>query len=313
MIKWFSGLSPKSRGVALILLANALFAVNMPVSREITPLWIDPFGLSQLRITFAFISFFILSFIVSDKGKPFTVRDHATLLLAGIMGTAANQLSFLAGLAKTSPVDASLIITITPIITMIFAAIIIKEPVSFKKASGVIIGMMGAALILYTAQYGHFEQTGTLEGNLTVLISCFVYALYLVIIRPLMMEHSPVHVMKWTFFYGAVVALPFTYKYVYVAPGAGPTVWLELGYALLMGTFAAYLLVAFALQLLRPTTVSMFNYIQPVLASMIAIAIGQDVLNWTKPVSAALIFIGVYLVLTSKSKADLEKSSDNSR
>jgi len=109
------------------------------------------------------------------------------------------------------------------------------------------------------------------------------------------------------------VALPFTYKYVYVAPGAGLTVWLELGYALLMGTFAAYLLVAFALQLLRPTTVSMFNYIQPVLASMIAIAIGQDVLNWTKPVSAALIFIGVYLVLTSKSKADLEKSSDNSR
>lgn len=301
-------ISPRAKGVILILLANIFFAINMPVSRELTPEWVDPFGLSQFRISFAFISFLFLSFIIKDDSNGFTIREHGVLILAGIMGTAANQLSFLAGLSMTSPVDASLIITITPIITMLFAALIIKEPISFKKASGVLIGMSGAAIILYTSRYGHFEQSGTLKGNLVVLISCFVYGLYLVIIRPLMANHSPVHVMKWTFFYGAVVALPFTWKKLGIHEGATSVEWLQLGYALLMGTFAAYLLVAFSLKLLRPTTVSMFNYIQPLIASSIAIVLGQDILNWTKPVSAILIFLGVYLVITSRSRADIEKA-----
>ncbi|GAB1373264.1 DMT family transporter [Bacteroidales bacterium] len=282
----------------------------MPVSRELTPEWINPFGLSLFRISFAFISFLILSLFIKDTSDGFTIKEHLILILAGLMGTAANQLSFLAGLSMTSPVDASLIITITPIITMLFAAVIIKEPISFKKASGVMIGMSGAAIILYTARYGHFEQSGTLKGNLVVLISCFVYALYLVIIRPLMAKHSPVHIMKWTFLYGVVIALPFTYDKIQINPGASITEWIQLGYALVFGTFTAYLLVAFSLKLLRPTTVSMFNYIQPLIASSIAIAFGQDVLNWTKPVSALLIFIGVYLVITSKSRADLLKGGN---
>lgn len=303
-------LPPKTRGIILILLANLFFAINMPVSRELTPEWINPFGLSLFRISFAFISFLILSLFIKDTSDGFTIKEHLILILAGLMGTAANQLSFLAGLSMTSPVDASLIITITPIITMLFAAVIIKEPISFKKASGVMIGMSGAAIILYTARYGHFEQSGTLKGNLVVLISCFVYALYLVIIRPLMAKHSPVHIMKWTFLYGVVITLPFTYDKIQINPGASITEWIQLGYALVFGTFTAYLLVAFSLKLLRPTTVSMFNYIQPLIASSIAIAFGQDVLNWTKPVSALLIFIGVYLVITSKSRADLLKGGN---
>ena len=303
-------LSPKTKGVLLILAANIFFAINMPVSRELTPEWINPFGLSQFRISFAFLSFLLLSLFIKDSSNGFTLKEHLILILAGLMGTAANQLSFLAGLSMTSPVDASLIITITPIITMLFAALIIKEPISFKKASGVIIGMSGAAIILYTARYGHFEQSGTLKGNLVVLISCFVYALYLVIIRPLMTKHSPVHIMKWTFFYGAIIALPFTFDKLSINQGASTTEWMQLGYALVFGTFAAYLLVAFSLKLLRPTTVSMFNYIQPLIASSIAIVFGQDILNWTKPVSALLIFIGVYLVITSKSKADLVKGGN---
>jgi EamA-like transporter family. len=122
---------------------------------------------------------------------------------------------------------------------MLFAALIIKEPISFKKASGVIIGMSGAAIILYTARYGHFEQSGTLKGNLVVLISCFVYALYLVIIRPLMAKHSPVHIMKWTFFYGAIIALPFTFDKLSINQGASTTEWMQLGYALVFGTFCS--------------------------------------------------------------------------
>lgn len=147
--------------------ANVLFAINMPVSRELTPEWIDLFGLSQYRITFAFITLYILGLFVKDEGGKFTYKEHLILILAGLMGTAANQLSFLAGLSMTSPVDASLIITITPIITMVFAAIIIKEPISLKKSVGVIVGMSGAAcykMDLYVRSNNrpaiNMEQTG---------------------------------------------------------------------------------------------------------------------------------------------------------
>lgn len=307
MVK-FNSLSPKTRGVVLILTANILFSLNMPVSRELTPDWIDPFGLSFLRISFAFLSFFILSLFLKKREK-FSLKEHFILLSCGILGTTTNQLSFLAGLAKTSPVDASLIITVTPIITMIFAALIIKEPITFRKISGVFTGMGGATLILYVSYSGLFNQSGTIEGNSIVLISCFVYALYLVLVRPLMIKYSPVEIMKWTFFYGTITSFPFTISYVKLSEGSGVTQYLQLGYALIFGTFAAYMLVAFSLKLLRPTTVSMFNYVQPLLASFVAVMIGQDTLNWTKPVSAALIFIGVYMVITSKSKEDINAAS----
>jgi drug/metabolite transporter (DMT)-like permease len=300
--------SSKGRGVILILIANIFFAVNMPDSREITPEWINPYGLSLLRISFAFISFFILSLIMGTRQR-FSLKEHLTLMACGLLGTTLNQASFLAGLARTSPVDASLIITMTPILTMLFAAFIIKEPITFKKAFGVMVGLAGAFLILYASYNGNFHQSGSITGNLIVLISSFVFALYLVIVRPLMIKYPPVEIMKWSFFYGMIFCAPFCLKYVKMSEGAGMVQYLQLGYALIFGTFIAYLLVSFALKLLRPTTVSMFNYVQPLIASFIAIAIGQDTMNWTKPISALLIFTGVYLVIKSKSKEEIEKLS----
>lgn len=309
MFSKFMSAAPRTRGVIIIFIANLFFAVNMPVTKEITPDWISPYGLSFLRISFAFVAFFILSLILKTKQK-FTINEHLTLMLCGLLGTTLNQLSFLVGLSKTSPVDASLIITTTPIITMLFAAAIIKEPITFKKAFGVFIGMGGAFLILYASYNGHFAQSGSITGNLIVIISSFVYALYLVIVRPFMIKYPPVEIMKWSFFYGSVFAAPLCLKYVKMADGAGTEQYLQLGYALFFGTFIAYLLVSFALKLLRPTTVSMFNYVQPLIASFIAISIGQDTMNWTKPVSAVLIFTGVYLVIKSKSRADIEKATE---
>jgi drug/metabolite transporter (DMT)-like permease len=304
----FSSLSPKFRGIVMIFAANVLFALNIPVSKELTPYWIDPFGLSFLRISFAFLSFFILSFIIGS-GVKFKLKEHLILFICGVTGITVNQLAFLAGLSITSPVDASLIITMTPIITMVFSAVIIKEPITLRKTAGVLIGMTGAVLILYASYSGVFSQSGTVKGNLIVLSSGFVYSLYLVMIRPLMQKYPPVEVMKWTFFYGMMVSLPFTLKYTSIKAEADILQFLQLGYALLFGTFTAYLLVAFSLRYLRPTTVSMFNYVIPLLASFIAIYIGQDTFNWTKPVSAILIFSGVYFVITSRSREGSTKDT----
>ncbi len=298
--------APKSRGVVLIFAANILFAINMPVSRSLTPDWLHPLALSFLRISFAWISFHILSLLMVKRVR-FTFHEHLRLLLCGFLGTAANQISFITGLARTSPVDASLIITVTPILTMLFAALIIKEPITFKKVAGVFAGLTGAFLILYNSHnVAGSLTTGTLKGNLIVLVSSFVFALYLVVVRPLMLKYPPVEVMKWSFLYGTVMAAPFCIKHLGFKPGADTVQYLQLGYTLVFGTFISYLLVSLSQKLLRPTTVSMFNYVQPLIASFIAIVIGQDVFNWNKPLSSILIFTGVYLVIKSKSKEDIE-------
>lgn len=292
--------SPIVKGVILIIIANTFFAINMPVSRELTPIWINPLGLSLLRISFAFIAFFLMSKIMKVKDN-FTIKEHISLVICGITGTSLNQLTFLLGLSMSSPVDASLIITGGPIVTMLFSALFLKERISLMKTIGVLVGLSGALLILYSSYIGStINTTGSLKGNLIVVISVFSYATYLITVPSLMQKHSPVNVMKWTFFYGMITSLPFCYKYTGLTDGYGLTQVLELAYALIFGTFIAYTLVAFALQLLSPTTVSMFNYMQPVIASTIAIAIGQDILHWLKPVSALLIFSGVYLVVNAE-------------
>lgn len=307
-------MNPKVKGSIFILFANVCFALNTSVSRMIIPENMPPYGLSLLRISFACFAFFVLGLIIKNNGPKFSLKDHGRLIICGLLGTAFNQLSFLGGLSMTSPVDASLICTCTPILTMIFASIIIKEPISLKKAGGVFIGMTGAIMIMYTsANPTSTSQTGTLGGDLLVGISCVVYGLYLVLVQPIMKTHSSIHVMKWVFFYGGMAILPFCYdevKFIGIVNESGfpeYTVIAQLAFALIIGTFLPYLLVSFALKLLRPTTVSMYNYIQPIITSTLAICIGQDIFTWSKPLSAILIFVGVYFVITSKSRADIER------
>lgn len=306
-------MNQKFKGSIFILLANICFALNTSVSRMLIPENMHPLGLSQLRIAFAFLGFFIIGLFLKNTHK-FNTKDHIRLLICGILGTSFNQLSFLEGLSLTSPVDASLICTCTPILTMLFASILIKEPITYKKAIGVIIGMSGAIVILYSSiNHTSAGQTSSLSGDLLVGLSCVVYSLYLVLVRPIMMRHSAIHVMKWIFFYGTICTIPFCYDKLFfyttdaISYLPSKDILNKLLFTLFIGTLLPYMLVAFSLKLLRPTTVSMYNYLQPLITSVMAISIGQDVFTWNKPFAALLIFMGVYLVITSKSKADLEK------
>ena len=181
----------------------------------IIPENMHPLGLSQLRIAFAFLGFFVIGLFIKNKHK-FNTKDHIRLLVCGLLGTSFNQLSFLEGLSLTSPVDASLICTCTPILTMLFASILIKEPITYKKAIGVFVGMSGAIVILYSSMnHTTAGQTSSIAGDLLVGVSCVVYGLYLVLVRPIMMRHSAIHVMKWVFFYGMICTIPFCYDKLY--------------------------------------------------------------------------------------------------
>ncbi len=301
----------KLQGHLIIAFVNVLFAINMVISKYLLHDEISPEGLTLARILFACSAFWITSLFV--KREKVDKKDLLTLFICGMLGIAINQALFIEGLNSTSPVDASILITCTPMFVMAFAFFLLKEPITWKKAGGVLIGATGAILLILT---GHHSVTrdSSLNGNLMVIASGFTYALYLVIAKPLTLKYSAVTIMKWMFLFSALVLAPFNYKYLIDSPVLSGGIQhqhglLLLAYVLFFATYITYLLIPIALKKIRPTTISMYNYLQPIVAAFIAISIGQDTFEWEKIGAALMIFFGVYLVTISKSRADIENEN----
>jgi drug/metabolite transporter (DMT)-like permease len=305
--------SEKIKGHIFILAANVLFAVNIPISKSLIPSHIMPEALTLLRIVFGCLMFWAISlFVPNEKVAP---KDLGLLLLCALCGITFNQSLFMEGLSLTSPVDASIIATAGPIYVMLLAALILKEPVTGQKAFGVLLGVVGAVtLILSSSQAGNPE--GGLSGNLRIVFSNLLYSIYVVLSRPLSQRYAAVTIMKWMFLFSTIILTPFTCRALMEAPAFHRQAmdWSEMGaiaYVLLLGTFIPYLIIPMSLKRLRPTTVSMYNYIQPIIASVIAILLGQGSFGIGKLLSTVLVFAGVYLVTQSKSREDVEREKQS--
>lgn len=299
----------KLKGHILILITNILFAVNMPVSKYLLPTHVPPEGLTIMRMGFACVMFWVVS-LFTTKEKV-TIKDLGMLFVCALCGVGINQGLFIVGLNRTSPVDASIIATAVPIFVMLLAAAILKEPITRKKSFGVLLGASGGIILVFSSTQAS-NTSSSLAGDLMLIISGLMYAIYLVLSKPLTLRYSSVTMMKWMFLFTTFTLLPFTYQHVLDAPAFHRSVWdiKELSaifYVLFGATFLPYLLIPMSLKRIRPTTVSMYNYVQPIVASIIAVIAGQDTFSLEKFVSAALVFIGVYLVTQSKSRADMEQ------
>jgi len=292
----------------LILIAYILFAVNIPVSKYLLPAHVLPEGLTIMRISFACVLFWITSSFT--KCERVTLKEIGLLFFCGFTGVALNQWLFIKGLNITSPVDAAIIATGIPVFVMLLAALILKEPVTKLKASGVLLGIIGAVmLILFSSQQA--SQVGSLKGNLMVMCSGLSYSIYLVINKPLTQKYSSVTIMKWMFLFSTLILIPFTHSDVlrssaFTHETADYKEIAAILFVLVGATYIPYLLIPMSLKRIRPTTVSMYNYVQPIVASFIAIFAGQDTFGIEKLFAAVLVFAGVYLVTRSKSRADLE-------
>jgi drug/metabolite transporter (DMT)-like permease len=292
-------------GHILMWVVTLIFGINIPLSKSLLPVWISPEGLTLSRILFAATAFWIASLFIPREKVP--IKDHRFFLIASLCGVSFNQGLFLLGLNMTSPIDASIIITCGPLFAMIFAAILLKEPITFLKMSGVAVGAIGAILLVYNAHHASTVHSSSLTGNLMVFGSSVIYAFYLVFSKPLTQRYSPVTLMKWMFLYASVMVTPLYFGKVisapvYLHPEVTPV--LQMMYTLFMATFITYLLIPMAQQRIRPTTISMYNNLQPLVASLVAISIGMDHFSIIKLLSAILIFTGVYLVTRSKAKPE---------
>ena len=285
--------------------SNIIFGFNLPISKILLSLdYMSSFSLNFFRMVGGAALFWLVSlFVKREKVAP---KDILLLFLASFFGIQLNQITFLKGLSMTAPLDASIIATVGPILTMIIAALYLKEPITWKKVIGVLIGASGALLLILNMSKEGNESH--LAGNLLCLLSSASYAFYLVVFRGLIGRYKPVTLMKWMFLFAAVCTMPLTWPDTQTLPWREISwdVIAQLAYIVVGSTFLAYLLIPIGQRILRPTVVSMYSYLQPLIAAIAAMAIGLDLFTWEKGLAGILVFLGVYVVTLSKSRAQME-------
>jgi drug/metabolite transporter (DMT)-like permease len=196
-----------------------------------------------------------------------------------------------------------------PIVTMIVAAIYLKEPITNKKVLGIFVGAMGALILILSSQAASGGNRN-LIGDLLCLVAQISFSIYLTVFKGLSQQYSAVTINKWMFVYASICYIPFSYYDISTIQWASisTVAIIQVLYVVLGGSFLAYLCIMTAQKLLRPTVVSMYNYMQPIVATIAAIIMGIGSFGWQKGLAIALVFLGVYIVTQSKSKADFEKA-----
>ncbi len=262
---------------------------------------LSPMQLIFIRLLGGLIIFWLFQrlFIPEKVNK----KDLLMLAVCGIFGFALNQSLFYEGLNLSTPVDASLIHVLNPVFVIIFASLILGEKVTREKAAGIVLGASGVLILVLNGRSFTFNADHVL-GNILILLNMVFYALYLVLIKPLIGKYHTTTILKWVSFFGFLFILPFSIK---------PTLeinfreisllsWLGISYIIILNTFVAYLLINFALKTVTATVVSYYSYLQPLIATLFSLTLGQGGITWAKGLAALLIFCGVYLVNSNKNK-----------
>jgi len=278
-----------------ILGANLIYGINYTIAKGIMPDFVQPFGLVFLRVTGASLLFWIWSFF--SKNEKLERKDLIRLFAAALFGVAVNQLLFLKGLNYTTPIDASIIMTVNPILVLIISAIILGERITILKSLGIMVGAAGAILLILKGGKADFSSAN-FTGNIMIFFNAFSYGVYLVLVKPLMRKYSPQTVMKWVFLLGIFYVSPLSFgEFQEIDWSIIPAnIYMAIAYVVLFTTFVAYLLNIFGLKHVQPTTVSIYIYSQPVIASLVAVMLGKDEITPLKIASTLLVFIGVYMV-----------------
>lgn len=281
--------------------AGCMWGFMSPIGKAAMDAGITSLSLTTMRMIGAAVLFWTASLFIPKERV--NCKDSILLFFAGMLSIVFNQGLFIFGLSLTSPVDASIITTSLPIITMILAAVFLKELLTPTKVIGVILGTIGA-LILILSNHENVIGSGNILGDTICIIAQISFACYLTFFKKIISRYNIFTLMKWMFTYATIIFLPFSYQDISAVLYSDFSIstWLEVGYVILFGTFFTYMLVLIGQKILRPTIVSMYNYVQPIVGACTSILIGMGTFGWNKAFASILIFIGVYMVTQSKSR-----------
>ncbi|MDA8807906.1 DMT family transporter [Flavobacteriaceae bacterium] len=290
-------MSNRSLGFLAAFGATLIYGLNHTVAKNVMPIYIGPYAFILLRVIGASLLFWTVSLFI--KSERIDKKDWPRIVLCSFLGMVINMLAFFKGLELSTPVNSSVMITLSPIIVFIFSAILLKEKIESMKAFGIIFGFIGALiLVLYTAKTGVNAPNIPL-GNLLFIVNSFAYGLYLVLVKPLIAKYNIITLLKWLFLLGVIMNLPVTinqfsevdWTNLPIKEAIIPMIFVVVG-----TTFFTYLFNAYALTKLSASSVSSFIYLQPIVGIVFAISTKSDSLTLVSVVGMVLIFVGIYLV-----------------
>ena len=288
-------MNARNKAFLLAFSAMLIYGVSFTIAKEVMPQHLKPFGFILLRVAGACTIFWSIG--MSIRNEKIAYSDYPRLILAAVFGIALNQLAFFKGLSLTSPISASVIMVTSPILVMSFSAILLNEPITLKKIGGILIGLVGAVVLIAFSQSAS-NASNALLGNSLVFLNAASYSLYLIMIKRLTDRYHPITLAKWLYLFGLVMVIPFGYAELMEADWSSfnISIWWRVGFIVIFTSALTYLFNLFAIRKLKPTTLSIFIYLQPVIASIYALLVGSDQLNLIKIAATLLIFTGVYLV-----------------
>ena len=291
-------------GHGAAFIAYAIFGFNIIICKDLTSGGlIPPLGIFTLRSLIAGALFWIVSaFQPYEKVER---KDYIRIFAASMLGFLTCQVTFLVGIPHITPMDCSILTAMAPIYTMAVAAIAIKEPITLKKAAGVALSFVGVIYLIVSrvvAPGGAAESTPF--GIFMIILNSLSFSMYLGIFKPLIAKYSTITFMKWIFLFSACVSTPISMgglmKVEWAAIPAKQ--YAELAYLIICATFITYSLIPLAQKRIRPTLISMYSYVQPIIAIAVSIAIGMDTLTWQKILATVLVFSGVVIVSRSRTQ-----------
>ena len=286
-----------------VSIATLIYGVTYTIAKDVMPNYIKPYGFILLRVSSATLIFWTVGLFT--KQQKIEKSDYKKILIASFFGITINMLAFFKGLSLTSPISASVMMVTSPIMVLIFSSILIRKPIGKQRILGVFIGLVGALFLITLGNSSTETSTNSAFGNFLVFLNAASYGLYLVLAKDLVKKYNPIVFIKWLYLFGLIFVIPFGYSELraVIWQEIPKNIYWNISFVLLFTTCITYLFNLYGLSKLKPTTVSVFIYLQPVIATIYALIVGSDSLNLVKLCATLLIFLGVYLVTKQVEKS----------
>jgi drug/metabolite transporter (DMT)-like permease len=286
-----------------VSIATLIYGVTYTIAKDVMPNYIKPYGFILLRVSSATLIFWTVGLFT--KQQKVEKSDYKKILIASFFGITLNMLAFFKGLSLTSPISASVMMVTSPIMVLIFSSILIRKPIGKQRILGVFIGLVGAIFLITLGNSSTENSTNSAFGNFLVFLNAASYGLYLVLAKDLVKKYNPIVFIKWLYLFGLIFVVPFGYSELtaVIWQEIPANIYWNISFVLLFTTCITYLFNLYGLSKLKPTTVSVFIYLQPVIATIYALIVGSDSLKFVKLCATLLIFLGVYLVTKQVEKS----------
>ncbi|WP_375325738.1 DMT family transporter [Flagellimonas sp. GZD32] len=288
-------MSKRTLAILAAIGATTIYGINHTIAKGVMPTYVQPFGFIFLRVTGAALLFWLISFW--GPKEKIEKRDWLRILFCAVLGMVINMLSFFKGLQLSTPINSSVLVTISPIIVVLLSAFFLKERITLNKGLGIFLGFVGAiGLIVFGAEVRQDAPNIPL-GNFLFVVNATSYGAYLIVVKKLIEKYHPFTLMKWLFTIAIIINLPITLPEFLEIEWSTMPLWAygSVAFVIIGTTFSTYLFNAFALTQLKASTIGAFIYVQPLVGIIFAILSGKDHLTLTKVVATSLVLVGVYL------------------